>query len=68
MKRRMREIEWQYARGLISPAEIRQRIASWVAHANHADSETIRRRVLGSVVFKRVVKDDYKGENPRLQT
>ena len=58
MKRRMREMEWQYARGLIAPAEIRQRIASWVAHASHADSETIRRRVLGSVVFKRLVKDD----------
>lgn len=58
MKRRMRAMEWQYARGLIGPEEVRQRIGSWVAHANHANSETIRRRVLGSVVFKRVVKDD----------
>lgn len=58
MKRRMREMEWQYARGLIAPSEIRQRIASWVAHASHANSETIRRRVLGSAVFRRVVNED----------
>jgi len=55
MKRRMREMEWQYARALIDPADVRQRIASWVAHARHADSETIRRRVLGSMVFRRSV-------------
>jgi len=58
MKRRMREMEWQYARGLIDPADVRQRIASWVAHARHADSETIRRRLLGSAVFKRASNGD----------
>lgn len=55
MKRRMLEMEWQYAIGLIDMAYVRRRIASWVAHASHANSATIRRLVLGSAVFKRQI-------------
>lgn len=54
MKRKMREMEWAYARGHIGSDYIRSRIASWVAHASHANSDTIRRRVIGSAVFKRL--------------
>jgi len=33
--------------------EIRQRIASWIGHAQHADSERIREKLLGDAVFTR---------------
>jgi len=57
IKRTMRRMERQYAKGQIGPDYIRQRISSWVAHAGHADSENLRKRILGGVVFKRSVKD-----------
>jgi len=53
MKRRMREMEWQYARGLIDLAEVRRRITSWIAHADHASTRTLKRRLIAGAVFRR---------------
>lgn len=53
MKARLRELQWRYARGDVTLPEVRQRIASWVAHAEHADTENLRRQLLGAAVFQR---------------
>lgn len=53
MKRRLKGLEKAYSEGLIEFPEIRQRLASWVGHAAHADSYRIRAKVLGEAVFKR---------------
>lgn len=53
MKRRLKGLEKAYSEGLIDFPEIRQRLASWVGHAAHADSYRIRAKVLGEAVFKR---------------
>lgn len=53
MAKRMEQMRKQYARGEISHPDIQRRIASWLGHAKHAESYTIRRLVLGKTVFKR---------------
>lgn len=53
MERRLREMQYQYKRGEIGLAEVRQRVNSWVAHADHADTENLKRQLLGSAVFVR---------------
>lgn len=47
MRRRLAHLEYRLAQGTITPFEIQQRINSWEAHARHADSATLRRRILG---------------------
>ncbi|ACL72698.1 RNA-directed DNA polymerase (reverse transcriptase) [Thioalkalivibrio sulfidiphilus HL-EbGr7] len=58
IKRNLKAMRWQYARGGIGLEEVRQRVASWVAHADHADTETLKRRVLSQAVFKRRSRSD----------
>lgn len=53
IKRNLRQMEWQYARGLIEFPKIRERVNSWIAHADHASAENLKRQVLGGAVFKR---------------
>ncbi|TFL14925.1 RNA-directed DNA polymerase [Pusillimonas caeni] len=57
MKRAMRAMQRDYAEGKISLAQVQERINSWVAHASHANSESLRRQILGSVVFSRGGKE-----------
>jgi len=57
MKRAMRAMQREYAEGKISLAQVQERINSWVAHASHANSESLRRQILGSVVFSRGGKE-----------
>ncbi|WP_445157421.1 reverse transcriptase domain-containing protein [Halomonas sp. E14] len=58
IKRNLRHMQWEYARGLIGVEKVRQRIGSWVAHADHASAENLKRQVLGGVVFKRGSRGD----------
>ncbi|SFT73596.1 RNA-directed DNA polymerase [Halomonas saccharevitans] len=53
IKRSLRAMQWQYARGLIDLEHVRQRVNSWVAHADHAGAENLKRQVLEGVSFKR---------------
>ena len=53
MRRRLRQLSRQYREGHISLENIRERIQSWIGHAGHADTYRLRRRMLGSVVFKK---------------
>lgn len=53
MSKRMKQMSRQYARGEIDHPDIQRRIASWLGHAQHAESYTIRRIVLSKTAFKR---------------
>lgn len=53
MRRTLRKLQKDYAAGRIGLDKVRPRIASWVAHAGHADSEALRKELLGGAVFKR---------------
>ncbi len=51
MRGRLKEMQWQYRHGVVGLEEIRQRIQSWIAHADHADSEGIKKRLLSGAKF-----------------
>lgn len=53
MRKTMRKLKKDYAAGRIGLDQVRPRIASWAAHAGHADSEALRKELLGGAVFKR---------------
>lgn len=53
MRRAMRKMQKDYAGGKIALSQVQSRIASWVAHASHADSETLRRTMISPFVFER---------------
>ena len=46
-------LQADYSRGLIRLPEINRRIASWVGHAQHADSDALRAQLFGEAVFQR---------------
>ncbi len=52
--RRLRDLASGYAAGRVGWAEIDPRVQSWIGHARQADSEGLRRVLLGSVIFRRV--------------
>ncbi|WP_280564905.1 reverse transcriptase/maturase family protein [Chromohalobacter sp. 48-RD10] len=52
IKRNLKAMRWQYARGDIDLAKIQQRVGSWVAHADHANAESLKRKVLKGAVFR----------------
>lgn len=53
MRKRLREMEWQFYRGEIDHADVQARIQSWLGHASHADTYRIRSKLLGNSVFTR---------------
>ena len=53
MRKTMRKMQKEYSAGLISAEQIRPRIASWLAHARHADSRALCCDVIGGAVFNR---------------
>ncbi|MCZ0926424.1 RNA-dependent DNA polymerase [Halomonas janggokensis] len=53
IKRNLKAMRWQYARGDIDLPKIQQRIQSWIAHADHANADSLKRQVLSSVRFRR---------------
>jgi retron-type reverse transcriptase len=50
-RRRLRGMARGFARGALSPADVRSRVASWVGHAEHADTWGLRRTIFAQVVF-----------------
>lgn len=50
---KLRAFQRHYASGAVTLARIRQSIKSWVAHAKHAESYGLRRRLLGGLVLVR---------------
>jgi hypothetical protein len=51
--RRLRTLPMLYRQGLITLAEVRQRIAAWQGHAGQADALGLRRAILRGLVFQR---------------
>lgn len=51
MRRKLKRMAGQYHKGLIAPDKIQAVIASWVGHAQHADSEGIRRQLFEEFVL-----------------
>lgn len=51
MRRKLVVMQRDYARGVITLAQMTACIKSWVAHAAHADTHRVRERVLGALVF-----------------
>ncbi|MDZ7621123.1 MAG: hypothetical protein U5O69_01295 [Candidatus Competibacteraceae bacterium] len=52
-RRRLRAKAVDYALGNLELAEVRASVQAWIGHVRHADSEGLRRAVLGSVCFTR---------------
>ena len=52
-RRRLRKLEGQYNSGHISMEKIQASVRSWVAHASHADTYHLRKKILGEFVFER---------------
>jgi len=51
MSRRLKRLQKLYGEGRVSLHEITQRVRSWIAHADHADSEGVKRRLLQGARF-----------------
>jgi retron-type reverse transcriptase len=52
MKRRIKTMRWQYARNMITIEKVNATIASWTAHACHANTDNLRKGILCNTVFK----------------
>lgn len=52
-KRRVRQLQKQYAEGRISLGEIKQQLASWLAHAKHGDAQAAVAKYLQEHPFVR---------------
>lgn len=51
--RRWRRLAERYAAGTVSMDEVRASANGWIGHAQHADTESLRRDLLGAVAFRR---------------
>ncbi len=61
--RTLRRLKKQYAAGKVALEKVRQSITSWVAHASHAETYGLRRRLLGSFAFSKSPGSDVS-DNP----
>lgn len=50
-RRRLRGMARAFARGELGPEAVRSRVASWVGHAEHADTWGLRRAIFAQVPF-----------------
>ncbi len=67
--RRLVKMQQEYSIGQITREGVRQRIASWIGHASHADTWGLRRSLLGNAVFKRAqVRAAVPGTTPTRTT
>jgi len=53
--RTLRRLRKQYAIGSVSLLKIKEVVVSWLAHARHAESYGLRRKLLGSNLFVRKI-------------
>jgi retron-type reverse transcriptase len=51
IKRTLRRLQKQYAAGKVLLEKVRQSVVSWVAHASHAETYGLRKRLLSSIPF-----------------
>jgi retron-type reverse transcriptase len=55
--RRVRKMQKDYSNGRATLPEIRQRLMSWVGHAQQADTHRLRRHLFGRIRFQRAAAD-----------
>lgn len=53
MRRRLKRLQAAFATGLLGAAEVRQRLQSWIGHAQHADTFRLRQRLFAEAAFVR---------------
>lgn len=58
MDKNLKKLQTQFKDGLIDFSDVKQRVNSWLGHASHADSYRIRKKLLGSAVFRRGEKPE----------
>ena len=51
--RRLRELGGAFSDGNVGVPDVRQRVMAWLGHARHGDTWGLRRKLLGSIVFRR---------------
>ena len=56
--RTLKRLRRHYAEGRVTRARVLQSIASWVAHALHADAAGLKRHILGKFKFRRAERRD----------
>jgi retron-type reverse transcriptase len=52
-RRKLKKMQNDYCHGRIGAAAVKQSIQSWIAHAEHADTYRIRRRIFAGMVFQK---------------
>lgn len=52
-KRRLRQLQADYANGRLSLADLDRSIQSWLAHLNHGDTWQLRKQIFADLVFTR---------------
>lgn len=50
---RLRRMQHEYSIGLLSKEDLQQRLRSWIAHLEHADSFHLRNSIFGGLVFSK---------------
>ena len=53
MRRRLRQMQQEFAQGRLEHGDVQQRIRSWIGHARHGDTWKLRERLFAEVVFTR---------------
>ena len=53
LRRRLRQMQKDYARGIVDLASVRRRLVSWIGHASHAETSQLRTDLLGGILFTR---------------
>jgi len=53
VRRDLRVLQRRFERGDVTLADVNVRVASWLAHASHANAHGISRQILGAAVFSR---------------
>ena len=66
-RRRLREMQKDFAEGNIEFDEVRQRVQSWNAHAAHGDTWGLRRQLFNQFPFKKISPSAAPPENPLLR-
>ena len=51
--RNLKRMQSQYREGAITLSAVQQRVASWIGHANHADTNGLRTALFANAVFSR---------------
>jgi len=52
-RRRLRRLALAYAKGELALGKVKSSVLSWIAHAAHADTWGLRRKIFEEMVFQR---------------